>query len=105
MDLKQVVELARKMMAAMTGPLEPGPLPGTSSAAGTGLVAAAELGSELWEVGAATAGAGAAASQLKPLKCFFCAEEGHVVRLCPKKQMRKARREAATGLGNGAGLW
>ena len=98
MELKQVVELARKIMAAMVGPLEPGPLVGSS--------ATAMVTDATWEVGAAvTAGQG-------PLKCFYCAEEGHVVRVCPKKQQRKTARrdpprEAARGAGseNSTGLW
>ena len=98
MDLKQVVELARKVMAATVGPLEPGPLLGTSAAT------VVEIEPSPWDVGAAS-GPG------KPLKCFYCAEEGHVVRVCPKKQQKKTRwepaREAAavTVSENATGLW
>ena len=104
MDLKQVVELARKVMAATVGPLEPGPLLG-ASAATTEMYR--EVETAPWDVGA-TSGPG------KPLKCFYCAEEGHVVRVCPKKQQKKTRREPArdtaaatvsTVSENATGLW
>ena len=100
MDFKQVVELAREVMAATAGPLEPGPLLGSSAAAFV------EVETAPWDVGAAS-GPG------KPLKCFYCTEEGHVVRMCPKKLQKKAQarrepapaREPASGSGNSTGLW
>ena len=101
LGLRQVVELARKIMAAAVGPLEPGPLLGSSAAAFV------EVEPGPWDVGAAS-------GQEKPLKCFYCAEEGHVVRVCPKKQQRKVARRApareaaagsTTGSGNSTGLW
>ena len=105
MQLKQVVDLAREVMAATVGPLEPGPLLGSSSAASF-----VEVETAPWDVGAASGPGGPG----KPLKCFYCAEEGHVVRVCPKKQQKKARnnpaREAAAGstaagTENATGLW
>ena len=99
MELKQVVELARKIMAATVGPLEPGPLLGSSVASA---VSAMEIEPGSWDVGAAS-------SPGKPLKCFYCAEEGHVVRVCPKKQQKKTCREpvreAVARSENATGLW
>ena len=102
MEFKQVVELAREVMAATAGPLEPGPLLGPLL--GANAAAFVEVETAPWDVGAAS-GPG------KPLKCFYCTEEGHVVRMCPKKQQRKAQarreqaREPASGSENATGLW
>ena len=102
MEFKQVVELAREVMAATVGPLEPGPLLGSSAAAFV------EVETAPWDVGAAS---GPVSGPGKPLKCFYCTEEGHVVRVCPKKQQKKAQarrepaREPASGSENATGLW
>ena len=87
MELKQVVALARRLMAATNGPLDPGPLPGP-------VISVTNKRTGQWEVGAA-------AMQNRQLKCFFCSEEGHIIRFCPKKAQRRNQKEPSmTGSEN-----
>ena len=88
MSLDQVVDLARRIMAATTGPLGPGPLPGPVKPVSIG----------------------AAAVDGKRFRCYGCSEEGHMVRNCPnpkqgKRNRKKAEKESDTaGSENDDGL-
>ena len=105
MAMEQVLDLARRLMAAAPGPLAPGPLPGPTS------VLPGERRGH-WEVGAA-------ASEDRLFRCFGCSGEGHMVRNCPstnrksskqsKRQRKKAQKDqdtngSATGSENEGGL-
>ena len=80
MEQDDVVDLARRIMAAAPIRSGPGPLPvGAASLLGGGTVAALEVGA-------------AAASSIKFL-CFGCGEEGHWGRNCPTKAAKKAKKK------------
>ena len=110
MTLQQVVELARKVMAAATAPLDPGPLPGETVAVVREVESCPCKAGKTGAVATAATSEAAGAAMSGPVKCFYCAEEGHVVRVCPKKRRGRGRGDAtgnarAANPGNATGLW